>query len=59
MPVLPIWGEIGVAIYYAYRYRHSNVGRGIIEVPELSPEAPANVGISPLPGAPVPPNDRS
>jgi APA family basic amino acid/polyamine antiporter len=59
MLVLPVWGVIGIAIYYAYSYRHSNVGRGIIEVPEMSPEAPANVGISPLPGAPVPPNDRS
>jgi APA family basic amino acid/polyamine antiporter len=49
---------IGVAIYYAYSYRHSHVGRGIIEVPELAPEAPANVGIAPLPGAPVPPGER-
>jgi APA family basic amino acid/polyamine antiporter len=58
MLVLPVWGVIGVAIYYAYSYRHSHVGRGIIEVPELAPEAPANVGIAPLPGAPVPPGER-
>jgi APA family basic amino acid/polyamine antiporter len=58
MLVLPVWGVIGVVIYYAYSYRHSYVGRGIIEVPELAAEAPANIGISPLPGAPVPPDDR-
>jgi APA family basic amino acid/polyamine antiporter len=58
MLVLPIWGVVGIMIYYAYSYRHSHVGRGIVEVPELAAEAPANVGIAPLPGAPVPPNDR-
>jgi APA family basic amino acid/polyamine antiporter len=58
MLVLPIWGVVGVAIYYAYSYRHSNVGRGIVEVPEMSAEAPANVGAASMPGAPVPPHDR-
>jgi APA family basic amino acid/polyamine antiporter len=54
MLVLPVWGAIGVVIYYAYSYRHSYVGRGIIDVPELSPDAPESVGLPPLPGAPAP-----
>jgi APA family basic amino acid/polyamine antiporter len=58
MLVLPVWGVIGVVIYYAYSYRHSYVGRGIIEVPELSPEAPPSVGVGSLPGAPDPGSDR-
>lgn len=58
MLVLPIWGLIGIVIYYAYGYRHSHLGRGIVEVPELADDAPDTVGVSPLPGAPVPPHDR-
>lgn len=38
--VLPIWGGIGIIIYYLYGYRKSHVGRGLIEVHELSPDAP-------------------
>jgi APA family basic amino acid/polyamine antiporter len=34
MLVLPVWGVIGVVIYYAYSYRHSHLGRGIVEVHE-------------------------
>ena len=34
MVVLPIWGAVGMVIYYAYSRSHSHVGRGIIEVHE-------------------------
>jgi APA family basic amino acid/polyamine antiporter len=44
-------------IYFLYGYRNSNVARGITEVPELAAEAPGSIGIAPLPGAPVPPQD--
>ncbi|MBC9032948.1 amino acid permease [Sphingomonas sp. JC676] len=35
--VLPIWGGIGLVIYFAYGYRKSHVGRGLVDVSE--PEA--------------------
>jgi APA family basic amino acid/polyamine antiporter len=34
MLVLPAWGIVGLVIYYAYSYRASHVGRGIIETNE-------------------------
>ena len=34
MLVLPIWTAIGVVIYYAYSYRKSHLGRGLVEVHE-------------------------
>jgi len=52
------WTVIGLIVYFLYGYRHSAVGRGIVEVPELASEAPGSVGVAPLPGAPVPPDDR-
>ena len=55
--VLPGWGAVGLLLYFGYSRRRSYVGRGIIEVPELAPEAPG-IGIAPMPGAPVPPQDR-
>jgi APA family basic amino acid/polyamine antiporter len=48
---------IGLIVYFLYGYRHSNVARGITEVPELAPEAPGSIGVAPMPGAPVPPAD--
>lgn len=40
MLVLPIWGAIGLVVYFAYGFRKSHVGRGIIEVHEDDPDAP-------------------
>ncbi|WP_213981110.1 amino acid permease [Sphingomonas sp. dw_22] len=37
MLVLPVWGGIGLILYFAYGYRKSHVGRGIFDVSE--PEA--------------------
>ncbi|GAW39766.1 putative amino acid permease YhdG [Brevundimonas sp. SH203] len=38
--VLPIWGGVGLLIYFAYGYRKSHVGRGLIEVHETDGDAP-------------------
>jgi len=47
--VLPIWGAIGLVIYFAYSRGHSHVGRGVIDVPELAADAPP-YSVPPLPG---------
>jgi APA family basic amino acid/polyamine antiporter len=52
--VLVVWGAIGLLIYFGYSRRRSHVGRGMFDVPELSPEAPGSVGVPPMPGAPAP-----
>src|SRR3954449_7739407 len=54
--VLPVWGAVGLLLYFGYSRRRSHVGRGLFEVPELAPDAPASVGVAPLPGAPAPGN---
>jgi APA family basic amino acid/polyamine antiporter len=51
------WTVLGLIFYFLYGYRHSNVGRGVTEVPELAPEAPGSIGIAPMPHAPAPPQD--
>jgi APA family basic amino acid/polyamine antiporter len=59
--VLIVWGAVGLLIYFGYSRSRSHVGRGIVEVPELSPEAPPSVGVPPMPGAPAPgsPEERN
>ena len=47
------WALVGLVVYYLYGYRKSHVGRGIIDVPELSPDAPPGP-VAPMPGAPAP-----
>src|SRR3954464_8296197 len=53
------WTILGLIFYFLYGYRHSNVARGIVDVPELAPDAPGSIGVAPMPGAPVPPDDRA
>src|SRR5689334_15476872 len=53
------WTVIGLIFYFLYGYRHSHVARGVTEVPELAAEAPGSIGVAPMPGAPVPPQDRN
>ena len=45
--VLPIWGAIGIVIYYAYSYRASHLGRGVVEVhePEIRDLEPPIPGV--------------
>ena len=45
--VLPIWTGIGILIYFAYGYRHSHLGRGIVEVhePEIHDIQPTIPGV--------------
>ncbi len=51
--VLPIWGAIGLLLYFLYGYRKSHVGRGVIEVHEDDPDAPPQP-VPPMPDATTP-----
>ncbi|MGB3721521.1 MAG: amino acid permease, partial [Pacificimonas sp.] len=50
--VLPLWGGLGLLVYFLYGRRKSHVGRGLTEVHEADADAPP-VPLAPLPGAPV------
>jgi APA family basic amino acid/polyamine antiporter len=45
MLVLPIWGAVGMIIYFAYSRSHSHLGRGSLEVHENDPDAPPVPGV--------------
>jgi APA family basic amino acid/polyamine antiporter len=51
--VLPIWGGIGLVVYFAYGRRKSYVGRGIVDVHEDDADTPPQP-VPPLPDAPTP-----
>ncbi len=51
--VLPGWGAVGLVVYFLYSRSHSHVGRGIVDVPELDPNAP-QTAVASMPGAPAP-----
>jgi APA family basic amino acid/polyamine antiporter len=38
--VLPVWGAIGLAIYFFYSRKRSHVGLGLIEVHEEDSDVP-------------------
>jgi len=47
------WAVIGLLVYFLYSRSHSHLAQGVVEVPELAPEAPG-IAVPPLPGAPAP-----
>ncbi len=38
--VLPVWGAIGLLLYYGYSYRRSHVGRGLDDAERIAPLPP-------------------
>jgi APA family basic amino acid/polyamine antiporter len=47
--VLPVWGALGLVIYFLYSRSHSHVGRGIVEVHETDADIPPQP-VPPMPG---------
>lgn len=50
MLVLPIWGAIGLVVYFAYSRGNSHVGRGLVEVHETDADVPPS-SVPPMPGS--------
>ena len=46
----PIWGAVGLVIYFSYSRSRSHLGRGLVEVHETDPDVPPSP-VPPLPGA--------
>lgn len=40
--MLPVWGGVGLIIYFLYSRNHSHVGKGHVEVHEDDADAPHN-----------------
>lgn len=51
--VLPVWGGVGLLVYFSYGYRKSHVGRGLVETHEGDPGVPPQP-VPPLPGVHTP-----
>ena len=50
--VLPVWGAIGLLVYFFYSRSRSHVGRGVVEVHETDADAPPQP-VPPMPGAAI------
>ncbi len=49
MLVLPLWGVVGLGVYFLYGFRKSHVARGLVEIHEEDREVPPQP-VAPLPG---------
>ena len=47
------WGAVGLLVYFGYSRSRSHVGRGLVEIHELDPDAPPQP-VPPMPGAHTP-----